>query len=64
MGAPKYQAPVDPTLQAEAEQAQKDKQLALQSRLSGDTAALMARYGTSVAMSGAKIGSPLSSGNI
>lgn len=43
----------------EAQQAQQDKVLALQSRLQGDTADILRRYGRSVAMSGAKIGAPV-----
>lgn len=52
-------APTDPTLDAEAAQAQQAKMMALQSQAQGDTASLMARYGTRLAMSGATSGSPL-----
>lgn len=64
MNPPQYQAGpgVDQGLSDEQKQAEQDRILALQSRLRGDTASIMTRYGTSVAMSGAKIGSPLSSG--
>ena len=52
--------PVDPNLQAEQQQAQNDLVQSLQQQASGDTASLMARYGTRLAMAGAASGSPLS----
>lgn len=45
--------PTDPRLQAEAARADADNLAALQSRATGDTASLMARYGTRLALAGA-----------
>ena len=58
MGAPKL--PTDPSLQAE--QAAADSQLvsSLTAKTQGDSASLMARYGTQLAMAGAQQ-SPLTS---
>ena len=52
--------PVDPMLAQEQQQAQNDLIKSLQSQSQSDTADLMARYGTRLAMSGASGGSPLS----
>lgn len=54
--------PVDPNLQAEQQQAQQDLVNSLQNQTAGDTASLMARYGTRLAMAGASSGSPLVAG--
>ena len=54
--------PVDPMLAQEQTQAQNDLIKSLQGQAQGDTANLMARYGTRLAMSGAMSGSPLSTG--
>ena len=43
---------VDPNLQAEQAQAQKTLINSLQDQAQGDTASLMARYGTQLALSG------------
>jgi hypothetical protein len=40
-------------------QAEQDQTVALQDKLKGDTASIMARYGTMAALSGAGGGSPL-----
>lgn len=51
--APKYEAPPpDPTITALNERAKQDDMLAQQSTARIDTAALMARYGTRLAMAG------------
>lgn len=42
----------DPNLVAEQQQAQQQQVSALQTQAQGDTAALMARYGTKLALSG------------
>lgn len=42
---PQYQAPVDPNLKEQTEQADRDKIAALQLRLRGDTASTLARFG-------------------
>ena len=47
--------PVDPTLALQEQQAQKTQIDALQNQAMGDTANLMARYGTMLAMSGSGI---------
>jgi hypothetical protein len=53
MGSPKQpELAVDPNLQAEQAQAQKTLIDNLQSEARGDTANLMARYGTRLALSG------------
>ena len=44
--------PVDPNLAAEQTQAQNDLVSSLQTEAQGDTASLMARYGTRLAMAG------------
>lgn len=54
--------PIDPMLEQEQQQAQQDLIKSLQSQTQSDTADLMARYGTRLAMSGASAGSPLASG--
>lgn len=61
MQAPQYQAPPeDPSITALKAKAQGDDVAALQDRDQIDTAALMARYGTRLAMAGAMPqGSPL-----
>ncbi|MDB5937589.1 MAG: hypothetical protein JWQ01_4933 [Massilia sp.] len=59
MKPPEYKPPVDPTLDAQAHAAEADKINALQARVTGDTAQVMQRYGTAVAMSGAAIPSPI-----
>lgn len=46
-------AATDPTLIAEQQQAQADQVRALQTQAQGDTASLMARYGTRLALAGA-----------
>lgn len=46
------QLPVDPNLQADQQRAQNDLTKNLQAQASGDTANLMARYGTRLAMAG------------
>lgn len=61
MSPPEVKIPVDPALQAETEAANAQKQAALQERLKGDTAKILARYGSTMALSGAKIGSPVPS---
>lgn len=57
---PQIQA-TDPALTAAADQAQQDHLKALQVEAQGDTASLMARYGTRLALAGAMSpsGSPL-----
>ena len=53
MGSPKQpELAVDPNLQAEQAQAQKTLVDQLQVQAQGDTAAMMARYGTRLALSG------------
>jgi hypothetical protein len=52
-------AATDPTLQALTAQANTDQITALQTQAQGDTASLMARYGTRLALAGAVGGSPL-----
>jgi hypothetical protein len=47
---PKPQIPVDPNLAAEQERAQKILIDSMQDQAQGDTAALMARYGTRLAL--------------
>lgn len=61
MDAPQYQAPPpDPTVTALNAQAQAADTAALQNTASIDTASIMARYGTRLAMAGAtQQGSPL-----
>lgn len=60
MEAPQYQAPPpDPTVTAVAAKAQADDITAMQNTAGIDTASLMARYGTRLAMAGASQGSPL-----
>lgn len=54
--------PVDPMLAQEQQQAQQDMIKSLQGQTQSDTADLMARYGTRLAMSGAAGGSPLAAG--
>lgn len=54
--------PVDPMLAQEQQQAQSDLIKSLQGQTQSDTADLMARYGTRLAMSGAAAGSPLAGG--
>lgn len=54
--------PVDPLLAQEQEQAKQDMIKSLQGQTQSDTADLMARYGTRLAMSGAAGGSPLAVG--
>jgi hypothetical protein len=44
---------VDPNLATEQQQAQQQQVSALQTQASGDTAALMAQYGTRLALAGA-----------
>jgi hypothetical protein len=53
-GAPVYQAPPpDPALAVQAAQASKDQIDALQTKVQGDSASMMARYGSLFAMMGA-----------
>lgn len=52
--------PVDPNLAQEQQQAQNDLVQSLQTQAQGDTASLMARYGTRLAMSGVAAASPMS----
>lgn len=52
--------PVDPNLVQEQQQAQNDLVQSMQTQAQSDTAALMARYGTRLAVSGAASASPLS----
>ena len=52
--------PPDPMLATEQQQAQSDLVASLQTQAQGDTASLMARYGTRLAMAGTMSGSPLS----
>lgn len=61
MDAPKYQAPPpDPTVTALNAKAQADDITALEGTAQIDTASIMARYGTRLAMAGATPqGSPL-----
>lgn len=60
MDAPKYQQPqTDPTVAALQDRATVDDHAALQNTASIDTASLMARYGTRLAMAGTSTGSPL-----
>lgn len=59
MGQDPPQLPVDPNLANEQQQAQNDLIKSLQAQTQGDTASLMAKYGTRLAMSGAVSGSPL-----
>jgi hypothetical protein len=51
--------PEDPRLIAEQQRADADNVAALQVEAQGDTASLMARYGTRLALAGAVGGSPL-----
>jgi hypothetical protein len=61
MGSPKEPEKVfDPNLQAEQAQAQKTLVDQLQIQAQGDTASMMARYGTRLALSGS--GTALASG--
>ena len=54
MEAPKYQAPpVNPTITALADKSKQDDITALQQTTQIDTANIMARYGTRLAMAGA-----------
>lgn len=54
MQAPQYQQPaIDPTVTALNVKAQQDNLTALQDTAGIDTAAIMARYGTRLAMAGA-----------
>jgi hypothetical protein len=54
MDAPKYNPPpVDPAIAALADKSQQDNVAAMQQTASIDTASLMARYGTRLAMAGA-----------
>lgn len=57
MGAP--QVPTDPALQAEQQQADNDLVSSLTAKTQGDSANLMARYGTQLAMAGGQQSSPL-----
>lgn len=60
MEAPKYTPPpTDPTVTALNEKAQADDLKALQGTAQIDTASLMARYGTRLAMAGSGSASPL-----
>ena len=62
MQAPKYEAPpTDPAITALGAKAQADDLSALQNTASIDTASLMARYGTRLAMAGgsSQPGTPL-----
>jgi hypothetical protein len=52
------QIAVDPNLAAEQQQAQQDQIVQLQTQAQNDTATLMARYGTHLALSGAGISTP------
>lgn len=52
MKAPQYQAPPDPALTALNAKAQADDVTALQQTAQIDTASIMARYGTRLAMAG------------
>lgn len=61
MSPPEVKIPVDPQLQADTEAANQQKQAALQERLKGDTAKILARYGSTMALSGAKMSSPVPS---
>jgi hypothetical protein len=51
----KPQIATDPNLAAEQAQAQQVQVAALQTQAQGDTASLMARYGTTLALAGAAI---------
>jgi hypothetical protein len=53
------QLATDPNLATEQQQASNTQIVALQQEASGDTAALMARYGTALALSGAGMSSPM-----
>lgn len=53
------QLAVDPNLVAEQQQAQKDQVAQLQTEAQGDTAALMSRYGTRLALAGSTAVAPL-----
>ena len=52
-------APTDPRLEAERATAEADTLRALQTQATGDTASLMARYGTRLALASASSGSPI-----
>ena len=52
MQAKTIQQPADPNLAIQQQQAQQEQLKALQTQASGDTAALMARYGTKLALAG------------
>lgn len=56
---PAPQIALDPMLAQEQEQAQGDLIKGLQTEAAGDTASIMARYGTQLAGAGAVGGSPL-----
>ena len=51
--SPQPITPSDPRLDAEAAAAERDRVNALQTQAAGDTASLMARYGTRLALAGA-----------
>lgn len=53
----------DPTLDAELQQAQSADVTALQQEAQGDSASLMARYGTRLAIAGGSSGTPSVSGS-
>jgi hypothetical protein len=55
------QIPQDPYLQQEQQQAQNELVASLGKESQGDMANLMARYGTQLAMAGAKSGAPIAS---
>lgn len=60
MDAPKYEAPPeDPAIKALRDRAENDNTRAAQETAGIDTSALMARYGTRLAMAGTTAGSPL-----
>jgi hypothetical protein len=50
---------VDPNLALEQQQAQQQQVTALQTQAQGDTAALMAQYGTRLALGGAPASAPM-----
>lgn len=57
--APKYQLPLDPNLVAQQDQATQDTTNALTMKATQDSASVMARYGTRLAMAGATSGTPM-----
>jgi hypothetical protein len=58
MNSSQPQIAVDPNLAAEQQQAEQDRIASLQTQANSDTAALMAQYGTRLALSGTGVTAP------